>query len=339
MIPLSSVEETTAEEGSAGEPESDELRRGLLAGFENALGEALVGSHIGAGDLWVRVSAEAWVDAGRFARDQLHCRYFCFLSAIDWLPSPFGRYEDAEVAAALEGRLAEPGAIATGVAGGDSRFQVLARVYSTGRHYGVTLKADVPDDTMTVPSWVPLYAGADWHERETWEMYGISFSGHPNLRHIYLPGDFEGHPLRKDYPLLARVVKPWPGIVDVEPMPEEEEPTETATAEPEAKSAEEMAPEDPPAEAPITETSDVKPAVEAPVDTHGEVASHEQLAEGEKAVEDAGGGGVDTSGIPTGEADSGRPGQGGTGQGTDTAATGPPEETAEAADEAREDPS
>ena len=50
-------------------------------------------------------------------------------------------------------------------------------------------------------------------------MFGIDFVGHPDLRHIYLPADFEGHPLRKDFPLLARVVKPWPGIVDVEPMP------------------------------------------------------------------------------------------------------------------------
>jgi NADH:ubiquinone oxidoreductase subunit D len=63
--------------------------------------------------------------------------------------------------------------------------------------------------------------GANWHERETWEMYGITFVGHPHLVHIYLPGGFEGNPLRKDFPLLAREVKPWPGIVDVEPMPDE----------------------------------------------------------------------------------------------------------------------
>ena len=50
-------------------------------------------------------------------------------------------------------------------------------------------------------------------------MFGITFDGHPDLRHIYLPAEFEGHPLRKDFPLLARLVKPWPGIVDVEPMP------------------------------------------------------------------------------------------------------------------------
>jgi NADH-quinone oxidoreductase subunit C len=55
-------------------------------------------------------------------------------------------------------------------------------------------------------------------------MFGFVFEGHPALRHHYLPMEFEGHPLRKDYPLLSRVVKPWPGLVDVEPMPEDAEP-------------------------------------------------------------------------------------------------------------------
>ena len=64
-------------------------------------------------------------------------------------------------------------------------------------------------------------------------MYGFAFDGHPDLRHLYLPGEFEGYPLRKDFPLLAREVKPWPGIVDVEPMPGER-PTRTE-AEPTAR--------------------------------------------------------------------------------------------------------
>ena len=72
---------------------------------------------------------------------------------------------------------------------------------------------------MTVASWFTVYAGANWHERETHEMFGISFAGHPDLRNMYLPTEFEGHPLRKDFPLLSRMIKPWPGIVDVEPMP------------------------------------------------------------------------------------------------------------------------
>ena len=93
----------------------------------------------------------------------------------------------------------------------------------------IHLKADIPEDSLAIGTWTDVFQGANWHEREVWEMFGITFIGHPDLRHIYLPGGFEGHPLRKDFPLLARVVKPWPGIVDVEPMP-----GETAEADDEA---------------------------------------------------------------------------------------------------------
>jgi NADH-quinone oxidoreductase subunit C len=111
----------------------------------------------------------------------------------------------------------------TGVAGGDTRFQVFARLYSVEKKVGVTIKVDLPEEDPQLDSLVGLYRGADWHERETWEMYGFDFLGHPGLRHLYLPGEFEGHPLRKDFPLLARLVKPWPGLVDVEPLPGEPE--------------------------------------------------------------------------------------------------------------------
>jgi NADH-quinone oxidoreductase subunit C len=116
----------------------------------------------------------------------------------------------------------ERAAYRTGVAGGDSRFQVFARLYNVTTHVGLTLKADLDADEPSIDSLVPLYRGADWHEREAWEMYGFNFVGHPGLRHLYLPGEFEGYPLRKDFPLLARLVKPWPGLVDVEPMPGED---------------------------------------------------------------------------------------------------------------------
>jgi NADH-quinone oxidoreductase subunit C len=107
----------------------------------------------------------------------------------------------------------------TGYTGGDTRFQLLARLYDTRTARGVLFKADLPDDDLRAESWSSLYHGADWHERETWEMFGIEFVNRSALTHIYLPTEFEGHPLRKDFPLLARRVKPWPGIVDVEPMP------------------------------------------------------------------------------------------------------------------------
>jgi NADH-quinone oxidoreductase subunit C len=165
--------------------------------------------------VWVRVRTDAWRQAGTVLRDTVGCDYFCFLSAIDWMPSPFGRGEDDPTQPPPE----RDTAIRSGVAGGDTRMQVFARVTNIAKHFGVTIKADVADDDPTVDSWVPVYAGANWHERETHEMFGVQFAGHPDLRHMYLPSDFEGHPLRKDFPLLARLVKPWPGIADVEPLP------------------------------------------------------------------------------------------------------------------------
>jgi NADH-quinone oxidoreductase subunit C len=122
-------------------------------------------------------------------------------------------------------------AFPTGVAGGDSRFQVFARLYNVKTHVGLTLKADLDETEPCVDSLVPLYRGADWHEREAWEMYGFEFVDHPGLRHLYLPSEFEGFPLRKDFPLLARLVKPWPGLVDVEPMPGEEADGDAAAEE------------------------------------------------------------------------------------------------------------
>jgi NADH-quinone oxidoreductase subunit C len=198
--------------------EADEAREHLVERLRAELGDALVDTHMKAGsDPWIRVRPEAWVHAGHFLRDDLLFEYFCYLSAIDWLPSPFGKGEDDPTQPPPE-RSTE---IKPGYAGGDTRFQLLARVTNVRDHLGVTLKSDVPDDTLAMESWVPVYAGANWHERETWEMFGITFLGHPDLRNIYLPTGFEGHPLRKDFPLLARMVKPWPGIVDVEPMPDE----------------------------------------------------------------------------------------------------------------------
>ena len=210
--------------------ERDDRREAVVERFGTELGDAVVGSHVRPGDdLWVRVARGAWREAGTLARDGLGCTSFTFLSAIDWLPSPFGRdmdsQEDIEVHGAEEhadagARAAAEATVEQGVAGGETRFQVFARVWSPTDSLGVTLKADLDDD-LTIDSWVTVYAGAAWHEREAWEMYGITFEGHPDLRHLYLPGDFEGHPLRKDFPLLARRVKPWPGLVDVEDLPPE----------------------------------------------------------------------------------------------------------------------
>jgi NADH-quinone oxidoreductase subunit C len=225
---LSSADATTA---------TDDRQQALLEDLTTRLGDAVVGSHIRNGDLWVRIRPDAWLRAARELK-AMSFDYFCYLSGIDWLPHTWPNPKviegsgvvdtgDDELVDADEEAIAAPepeeeagGEIRTGFAGGDTRFQVLARLYSTIRHIGVTLKADLDDAAPRIESWITEFPGADWCERETWEMYGFDFVGHPNLIHLYLPGEFEGFPLRKDFPLLAREVKPWPGLVDVEPMPD-----------------------------------------------------------------------------------------------------------------------
>ena len=212
VSPLSSPTDSSAE----ATPRQDAMREQLLSDVSACLGSALVQSHINVGnDLCVRVATDAWATSAAALKTSLGFDYFCFLSAIDWLPSPFGKGEEDPTAEAVE-RDTE---IKQGLAGGETRMQVFARLVNHRTHVGITMKADVPDATPVVPSWVSVFTGANWHEREAHEMFGISFAGHPDLRNMYLPTDFEGHPLRKDFPLLARMVKPWPGIVDVEPLP------------------------------------------------------------------------------------------------------------------------
>ncbi len=198
----------------------------MLRTLRDSLGAgAVLASEAVFGDLVVRVAPSAWRQAAEVARTELHCDYLSFIAGIDWQPTAReGDDESGDTSAPVQ-----PDETTYGATGSNGRFQVFAHVQSTSRHWGLTLKTDVDDVAPSVASWVPVYPGADWHERECWEMFGISFDGHPSLRHLYLPGQFEGHPLRKDFPLLARVVKPWPGLVDVEAMPGEAAAEATAT--------------------------------------------------------------------------------------------------------------
>lgn len=212
--------------------EPDTLREGLLAEFTGRMGEGIVAHKlVPHRDLYIRVERDQWTHTAQVAKD-LGYHFFDFLSAVDWLPSPYGRYEDSMVDGGAGSSPPEYGEPEPHYTGGDTRFQLIARVFDIGRKVGVHLRCDLPDDDLRAETWVGVYPGANWHERETHEMFGITFDGHPYLENLYLPTGFEGYPLRKDFPLLARMVKPWPGIVDVEPMPEKaEEEQEAADAE------------------------------------------------------------------------------------------------------------
>jgi len=221
-------DETAVEEAPADEVEEvDEAREAIIVKLDTALEEGVLETFVKPGDdIWIRVSRDSWVQTAETLRNAMGFRYFSFLSAIDWMPSPYGRDMDSQVDLTLtppEDDGAEPEPQETGYAGGDTRFQVFMRVndITTGR--AVTIKCDLPDGDLSIPTIIPVYPGANWHEREAAEMFGITFVGHPNPVHLYLPGAFEGHPMRKDFALLARRIKPWPGIVDVEQMPGDDE--------------------------------------------------------------------------------------------------------------------
>ncbi|WP_329365910.1 NADH-quinone oxidoreductase subunit C [Streptomyces sp. NBC_00669] len=131
------------------------------------------------GLLTVDVPPAGWVAALTAARDTLGCTFFDWLSAVD-----------------------EPG---TG-------FRVCAHVVRLERGVGrLLVRTTVPHDAAELATATGVYAGAGWHERETHEMFGVAFTGHPGMAPLLLPEEFEGHPLRKDFVLAARVAKAWPG--------------------------------------------------------------------------------------------------------------------------------
>jgi NADH-quinone oxidoreductase subunit C len=150
----------------------------------------------------VRVAPETWVEAHLTARDVLDLVFFSWLSAIDWT-------NEVESGDALNEEVAV-------------RIELMSALSDLSEGKLVIFSTDLDSVTPSVASLIEVYAGANWHEREAHEMFGIDFEGHPDLSHLYLPDSFQGNPLRKSYPLLSREVKPWPGTVDVEGMPDQD---------------------------------------------------------------------------------------------------------------------
>ncbi len=186
-----------------------------LQEFADVVAETVGGTaSIEADTLKVRVAVDNWTDALTKARDDLDLVFFSWLSAIDWA-------NEVEAGDALNEEI-------------DERMELLCTVGDLTEGRRVTFSTELSTDSPTVSSLVEVYAGANWHEREAAEMFGIVFEGHPNLVHLYLLDSFIGNPLRKSYPLLSREVKPWPGSVDVEAMPERRSPETVSTENPEA---------------------------------------------------------------------------------------------------------
>jgi len=118
------------------------------------------------GELATTLPSERWQEFARFAREELGCRYFNWLSAVDWK---------------------------------DQGFEVLCRVENLDAPLVVTMRTRLGAGQTHCASLTALYRGANWMERECYDMFGIIFDGHPDLRRILLSDDWEGYPLRKDY--------------------------------------------------------------------------------------------------------------------------------------------
>lgn len=85
----------------------------------------------------------------------------------------------------------------------DERFEVIYNLTNLNKHWRIRLKVRVSEENPVVPSVTSIWPAANWHERETYDMYGVRFAGHPDLRRMYMPEDFEYYPLRKDFPLIG----------------------------------------------------------------------------------------------------------------------------------------
>ncbi len=133
--------------------------------------------------IWLSVDKDRLVEVARVLKDdpELALDYFTFLSAVDWQ---------------------------------DEGTELIVMLFSTTHKATVGIRLRLSNGDNNIPSITSVFRGADWHERECAEMFGLVFDVHPNLRKLYLPDDFEGHPLRKTFKLASRTYKPWPGAKD-----------------------------------------------------------------------------------------------------------------------------
>ncbi len=145
-----------------------------------AIGDGLLKAEEFRGDLALTVSGKSWVESARLLRNHpdLDFKLFLDLCGIDHLDR--------------EGR--------------DERFEVVLHAYSVSKGHHVRLKTPVPEGDPTLDTLTGLYKGANWFEREAWDLFGIVFAGHPNLTRLLTHDDFVGHPMRKDYPTARRHV-------------------------------------------------------------------------------------------------------------------------------------
>src|SRR5262245_23102215 len=152
----------------------------ILARLQERFGTAVRAAPADHGDHTLVVDLASLPEVLRFCRDDAALQFDMLmdLTAVDYLTYP--------------GREDSP------------RFEVVYHLYSVPHNHRVRIKAGVDEDDPVVPTAMLLWPIANWFEREVWDMYGLRFAGHPDLRRLLLYEQFEGHPLRKAYPVSRR---------------------------------------------------------------------------------------------------------------------------------------
>jgi NADH-quinone oxidoreductase subunit C len=153
----------------------DEKLDKLGATIAGALPGAVLGHQVANGELTIAASARDIVQVAKFLRDDERCQFWSFVdvTAVDW-------------------------------PGRERRFDVVYHLLSPKQNARVRVKIEVAEGE-SVASIIEIYPGANWFERETYDLYGIPFTGHPDMRRLLTDYGFEGHPLRKDFPLTGFV--------------------------------------------------------------------------------------------------------------------------------------
>ena len=157
----------------------EEILRELGEHVTRALSGAVTGYAVAHGELTLQAEAAEIVKVTRFLRDDPKCQFLSFvdLCGVDWPARA-------------------------------KRFDVVVHLLSPKRNLRVRIKVETDEDTP-VPSITGVFPGANWFERETYDLYGILFTGHPDLRRLLTDYGFDGHPLRKDFPLTGFVEVRW----------------------------------------------------------------------------------------------------------------------------------
>ncbi len=191
---------------------------GMIEAVSAKFADGVLASHVFRGDATVVVRRESLFDVARFVKDDpaLSMNFLMDLSAVDY--STFGKgptpafFASSGVAVKPSTQIPDedpwpgPGYVSEkrGADPEEWRFTVVYHFYSTTHKHRLRLVVPLTEDDAEVDTVTSLWAGANWLEREAWDMFGIVFRGHPDPRRILLYAEFEGHPLRKDYPVNKR---------------------------------------------------------------------------------------------------------------------------------------